>query len=516
MRARRVPLLAFAALALLLPMTAGAQSKPAATPKKDYSQPAHWQFIPFAGWTLFDKNYGEYLHNDNTLKPDDAIHVGARLGYVWGNGLGLEMTGGYTPSKLKSPTVNGDLTWYYGSADIIFQPVISSFGGPFLAAGYGAGNVGYKNFSPSQPPFLPAGEDANKDSFNQGLFDVAAGWNVPFSDNFGLRLEARNLLWVPKDNFSNAKQHYQVVGAGLVFGFGGTPKDDDADGVPNKKDKCPDTPKGAKVDASGGPTDSDGDGIYDGLDKCAGTPKGAKVDATGCTIDSDGDGVPDGLDQCPDTPKGAKVDVRGCPVDSDGDGVADGIDQCPNTPTGATVDANGCPVDSDGDGVPDGIDKCASTPSGVKVDADGCPIQVTERETEFLDTGLIRLEGVNFETGKAEILPDSYEKLDQIGALLAKWPEIKVEIGGHSDSRGSSARNQTLSEARAGSVKDYLLQKFSGIDPQNLTAKGYGESKPLVPNTSADNMARNRRVEFRVLNKDVLKKVREQVKTLQK
>jgi outer membrane protein OmpA-like peptidoglycan-associated protein len=516
MRARMGTVSVLAALALLVPLATSAQTTPDKTPKKDYSQPAHWQFIPFVGWTVFDKKYGQYMHSDDALKPDDAIHAGARFGYVWSGGLGLELTGGWTPSKLKGNGFKGDMTWYYGSADVIYQPIISRFGGPLVAAGFGAGNMGYKNFTPRQPPFTGAGADSAKNSFNQGLFDLAVGWMIPFSDNFGLRLEARNLLWVPKDNFSSAKMSYRIYGAGLAFNFGGTPKDDDGDGVPNKKDKCPDTPKGATVDVNGCPMDTDGDGVYDGLDKCPGTPKGAKVDATGCTMDSDGDGVPDGIDQCPDTPKGVKVDLKGCPIDSDGDGVPDGIDQCPNTPTGAKVDANGCPIDSDGDGVPDGLDKCPNTPAGVKVDVDGCPIQVTERETEFLDTGLLRLEGVNFETGKAALLPEDFAKLDEVGALLAKWPQLKVEIGGHSDSRGTVAKNQTLSEARAKSVQAYLLQKFPAISADNLSAKGYGKSKPVVPNTNPENMAKNRRVEFKVLNKDVLKNVREQVKTLQK
>lgn len=88
--------------------------------------------------------------------------------------------------------------------------------------------------------------------------------------------------------------------------------------------------------------DSDGDGVYDNIDRCPDTPKGVKVDAQGCSIDSDGDGVYDYLDKCPNTPAKVKVDANGCPLDSDGDGVADYLDQCPNTPMGATVDARGC------------------------------------------------------------------------------------------------------------------------------------------------------------------------------
>jgi len=282
--------------------------------------------------------------------------------------------------------------------------------------------------------------------------------------------------------------------------------DTDGDGVPDRKDKCPGTPKGAKVDATGCPLDSDGDGVYDGLDQCPGTPKGAKVDAKGCPSDADGDGVLDGLDQCPDTPKGATVDDKGCPRDSDGDGVLDGLDQCPNTPKGAVVDAKGCPKDSDGDGVPDGIDQCPDTPAGLKVDATGCPIEVKEKETELLDTGMIRLQNVNFETNKADILPESFPTLDAVGMLLTQWPQLKLEIGGHTDSRGSAQHNQKLSEARAGSVKTYLVTKFPKLPPDQFTTRGYGESKPIAPNTGELGWAKNRRVEFVVENRDVLKK----------
>ena len=90
------------------------------------------------------------------------------------------------------------------------------------------------------------------------------------------------------------------------------------------------------------PMDSDGDGVTDDLDRCPNTPRGVKVDVHGCPLDTDGDGVPDYLDKCPDTPKGVKVDKQGCPIDTDGDGVPDYLDECPDTPKGATVNSVGC------------------------------------------------------------------------------------------------------------------------------------------------------------------------------
>ena len=124
----------------------------------------------------------------------------------------------------------------------------------------------------------------------------------------------------------------------------------------------------------------------------------------------------------------------------------------------------------------------------------------------MLDTGIIRLEDVNFETGKADPLPESYGAFDIAGEVLRSWPELRIEIGGHSDSRGSAGFNRNLSEQRAQAVHDYLMQRFPDLNREQFTVKGYGEDSPLVPNTSDLNMAKNRRVEFKVLNTDVLRR----------
>jgi outer membrane protein OmpA-like peptidoglycan-associated protein len=332
---------------------------------------------------------------------------------------------------------------------------------------------------------------------------MGGGVRLWFTDNVGLRFEVRDMHWVP-NNRALAPTDNVTIGAGITIALGGHQRDTDEDGVPDKLDTCPNTPHGAKVNASGCPLDSDGDKVYDGLDKCPGTPKGCTVDSLGCPHDADGDGVCDGVDTCPDTPKGATVDATGCPKDSDGDGVLDGIDQCPNTPKGAIVDEHGCPKDSDGDGVPDGLDHCPNTPAGTTVDANGCPPEVNTREAEMLDTGRMRLQGLSFATGAATILPASYAALDAVGQLLGMWPDLKIEVQGHTDSKGNDAANMKLSQARADSVVAYLEHKYPDIKPDRLTAKGYGETRPIVPNTSPANMERNRRVEIVVLNKEAL------------
>ncbi|MAE69296.1 MAG: flagellar motor protein MotB [Gemmatimonadetes bacterium] len=248
--------------------------------------------------------------------------------------------------------------------------------------------------------------------------------------------------------------------------------------------------------------DTDGDGVVDKNDECAGTPLGAIVDSRGCPSDTDGDGVYDGLDRCPGSPPRAKIDARGCPTDSDGDGVYDGLDRCNNTPAGVPVDARGCTKDTDGDGVHDGIDRCPRTKRGVEIDSKGC--EVTEVEREMLDTGMIRLDSIFFESGKAILKPESFPSLDEVGKVLEKWPALRIEIGGYTDSQGGAAFNEKLSRSRADAVRDYLTKSFAGIDAKQLKAAGYGEAKPIADNGTKEGRARNRRVEFKVLNRGVL------------
>jgi outer membrane protein OmpA-like peptidoglycan-associated protein len=312
---------------------------------------------------------------------------------------------------------------------------------------------------------------------------------------------------------------------GYSWGIGGKPVDTDGDGVFDRKDKCPDTPMGATVDERGCPMDSDGDGVMDGLDKCPDTPKGWAVDANGCPLDADGDGVPDGKDKCPNTPKGCKVDDNGCPLDSDGDGVCDGIDQCPGTPKGTPVDEKGCPKDSDGDGVTDDKDKCPNTPRGMKVNAEGCPADsdgdgVTDDKDNCPGTpagikvgadgcpevaplftpgkSVFILEGVNFDTDKADIRPDAREILDRAVASLKAYPDVNVQIQGHTDSQASDAYNDKLSDRRANSVMQYFIN--AGIAASRMTAKGFGERNPIADNKTKEGRAKNRRVELHRAN----------------
>ena len=202
--------------------------------------------------------------------------------------------------------------------------------------------------------------------------------------------------------------------------------------------------------------------------------------------DSDGDGVNDSRDRCPNTPAGHAVDVNGCSLDSDGDGVVDADDQCPNTYRGAAVDATGCELDDDNDGVVNRLDKCPDTAEGVRVDVNGCEIK-----------DVIELPGVNFETNSDRLLPGADDVLGDAAATLQKYPDLVVEVAGHTDSAGAADYNQGLSERRAATVRDYLIN--AGAAEANLSARGYGEAEPIADNATAEGRAQNRRVELRII-----------------
>jgi OmpA-OmpF porin, OOP family len=421
--------------------------------------------------------FGSFTRYDRAFRLDNQIGGGGRLGYFFSPAIGVELELGYQqPSPLAGGT-NTALS--LGSASLVLN-----MGGDrnlfYLLGGYSRLTFG------DNPGY----------SFTDNAVHGAIGDRMFFGDRVALRIEGR-AIYSPTSSFPGTSTWAgHIVGsAGLsIFTGPSAFKDSDGDGVADGKDKCPGTPTGATVDALGCPRDSDRDGVYDGLDSCPNTVAGAEVDARGCPKDADGDGVADGIDQCPNTPAGVTVDHAGCPVDSDKDGVPDGLDKCPGTPAGIEVDSVGCQrvVDSDGDGVDDTKDKCPGTAAGTRVDAAGCPILFTEAKTPVV------LRGVTFESGRSALKPDSYTILDIVAASLVANPDIKIEIGGHTDNTGSAATNTRLSQARADAVRTYLASK--GVAPERMTAKGYGPSQPVAPNTTPSGRAQNRRVELRQTN----------------
>lgn len=145
-------------------------------------------------------------------------------------------------------------------------------------------------------------------------------------------------------------------------------------------------------------------------------------------------------------------------------------------------------LDSDGDGVNDCDDKCPNSQPGQTIGPDGCPVPVS-----------IDLKGVNFDFDKSKLRPDAVAVLKEATEILRRYPDLHVEVAGHTDSTGPAAYNKKLSERRAKVVYDYL--RNNGIDASRLIGPvGYGETHPIDTNKTPAGRAKNRRTELNVQN----------------
>ena len=303
-----------------------------------------------------------------------------------------------------------------------------------------------------------------------------AGINIPVSEKMSIKI---NTTYKHAFNDMQAlKAHFQH-NVGVAINFGG--KDSDRDGVYDQYDDCPNT---AGLPAFNGCPDNDGDGIENSKDSC---PDVAGLAQFGGCPDSDGDGVPDAKDACAN--QSGSVEMNGCP-DSDGDSVADNIDNCADVAGPAAN--NGCPwPDSDLDGILDKDDKCPNT-AGLAY-RNGCPDPSEEIMESLNAVGAI----IPFMLNRSELGPKVKGMLGEVIGIMNKYPKTPFMIEGHTDSSGPKAFNQKLSELRAMSVKEYLVD--NGITSSRLMTAGYGEEQPTVSNNTRKGRIQNRRVEFKVI-----------------
>jgi len=361
-------------------------------------------------------------------------------------------------------------------------------------------------------PYLSAGIVGTSISLDDewhAEIPLGIGFDFRLKKGIYLQLRPEYRIALNEDDRNNLN-----LNLGLKFFIGSgkpTPppvnNDRDKDGVMNKMDKCPDVfgvaslagcpdadndgiadaedgcPTEAGVAKFNGCPDSDNDGLADNNDRCPN--EAGPIPNAGCPYgDSDGDGINDNIDACPMDAGAAKY--NGCP-DSDGDGIANNEDTCPNQK--GIPELGGCP-DSDKDGLADKDDKCPNE-AGSKSNK-GCP-EVVKEVQEAIS---FAAKNVQFETGSTRVKKSSYQELDNVGAILAQYPEYNLLISGHTDSIGNKNNNLDLSEKRAEACLKYLMEK--GVDVSRMSFSGFGESQPIADNMYEPGRKKNRRVEFSI------------------
>ena len=321
-------------------------------PEKKQRQRSPLELGVFTGFIVPDK--GLIGTRDPGIEPTLGVRLGGSLSRRWNWFAEAQAT------QFETQTFAGDAEMLAarGGVEWLIEP--GRRAEPFVSMGWGYMNMTFDGATDFLSAFASAG----------------LGQHVQIGAKTRLRWELRVDRTMASDGLRGNDLTQPAATIGFDWVLGKSKLDADRDGVPGHRDRCRDTPEGARVDARGCAMDSDGDSVLDGLDACADTPAGWTVGPDGCPLDTDGDGVADSIDACEATPKRAVIDNTGCPLDGDGDGVFDGFDQCPHTLDGIEVDERGCFLDADEDGVYDGLgmDHCLGTPRGTKVDPFGCPV----------------------------------------------------------------------------------------------------------------------------------------------
>ena len=372
--------------------------------------------------------------------------IGARLGYFPLSFLGVEAEAMAAASKIKH--TEGSAMLYAVRAQLVLQAPLP-YVQPFLIAGVGRLGAISRPMANDSDPALHFG----------------IGAKVPVNHALSVRFDVRDTLT------ENTQQNGQAQTFEILLGLTTTVE---------RTRHVPPAP----------PLDTDHDGFLDRDDHCPGR---AGVGPNGCPADRDLDGVIDEDDYCP---REAGPAPKGCPIidaDPDKDGVLLPCDQCPAE---VGIKPDGCPIrDKDGDGIFDDKDKCPNEPetkNGFE-DRDGCPDAVPDAVKKF--SGVV--EGIYFDKAKATIRAQSKAVLQNAAQVLKDYPSISLEIAGHTSSDGDAAANQRLSQERADSVKQWLVD--NGVPPERVRTRGAGAEEPIADNKTPAGREKNRRIEFKVI-----------------
>ena len=381
---------------------------------------------------------------DDKLLIDDNYLLGGRIGLGLSRYFGVEFMMERSPTEISpedsKPFVNSALYDFYGGNIRVNLPMGRVL--PFVTLGIGQSELQLDYMMNSINGYPVTVEDK---AIQRDVIYWGTGADIYLNQRWAVRLDLMDHIidepFIKTAMTSDDKTHNWQFGVSFSYAFGNEVSDSDGDGVNDKSDECP------------------------------GTPKGVDVYSNGCPVDTDQDGVPDYIDQCPDTEAGAKVDYKGCKIqememqmemkDSDGDGVFDKWDVEPGTPSGALADAKGRALDHDKDGVPDGLDKCPNTPEGLKVDSKGCflPEQFAVR--------------VLFDFGKSNVKAEYFDELNRVADLIiGAGCKLNLKLVGYTDPVGSVAANQKLSQKRAQAVGDYLATRGVCSLPVDVDGEG--------------------------------------------
>jgi len=429
-------------------------------PVDDEPREFRFEFGLTAGAHFFDSQsgLGRFTDDPADLSPKTNVALGGRLALNFNRWVSVEGEVLWIPTRTVRDPDGTAINVFAYRGSLVVHLVGSGPVRPFLLAGYGAMSS-------------VSNDQTIVQSDNDGVLHAGAGLKIAFGDRVGLRLEGRVIAppaflgtkFPIGDETGFHGPDWEALG-GLYLNFGEVEKVERIivkETVVQKQVAAPNP-------------DPDGDGILGKADKC---PNQAE----------DRDGFED-EDGCPDP-------------DNDGDGIPDLRDKCPNDAEDKDgfEDADGCPdPDNDKDGIPDDKDKCPNEPetkNGYQ-DADGCPDEIPAAIKKF--TGVI--EGINFKSGKASILNGSYAVLDRAVTVLKQYPDVRLEISGHTDSRGKADFNRDLSQRRADAVKLFFISQ--GVDSSRLTSIGYGSDRPIADNATDSGRSRNRRTEFRLLTNE--------------
>ena len=430
---------------------AAGPTQDSAVPSEPAKRPAdnYFEVGVFGGAFWLSDNHA--LQQRNHQPFETAAELGARVAYFPLSFLGGELEGAAGGSKTQSGA-SADV-WAlraHASLQLPGSAVV-----PFALIGGGVLGAGS----------TVTGSDSDK------LFHFGAGAKVALDDFLSLRFDLRDNLTQKHQASSGTQTHSPEATLGLTFTL---------------------DPVSHAAPLPVALPDADGDGIADPTDRC---PNQAGLAPDGCPSpkDSDGDGVSDERDACPSEVGPAP---SGCPDrDPDHDCVPVQQDKCPDV---AGRPTDGCPdPDPDHDGISGASDKCPTQPETVNgfEDDDGCPDTLPEKIKKY--SGVVP--GIEFDLGRATLRPKSLPTLGEAAGVLKEYATLRISITGHTDNIGDREKNLALSKARAEAVKAYLVQQ--GIDAERIETHGAGPDEPIADNKLDAGRQKNRRIEFKLLQK---------------